>query len=112
MHEWRVKDPAFADWTNLSAIYLAGTRLLEGFFSFFQCRGKVNQIVVREILHFTDQGGQGAFEFCQRRILLGTGGARDDGAQISYTLFQRGGHNHPSISKISPIPLYRIIPMA
>ena len=72
------------------------------FLSFFHGGGKVNQIVVREILHFIDEGGQGAFEFCQCGILLGTGGGRDDGAQISYTLFQRGGHGHPSISKISP----------
>lgn len=65
----------------------------DGFFSLFQGGGEVHEIVVRQVLHFVDQSGQGEFEFCQGNILLRTLGGGNDGAQISYSLFQRGGHD-------------------
>jgi hypothetical protein len=71
----------------------------DGFFLFFQSGGEINEVVVREVVDFVDEGGEGLCEFRQGGILLGAGGGGDDSAQISYTLLQGGGHDQFRISK-------------
>jgi hypothetical protein len=75
----------------------------DGLFSLGDGGGKIDEIEFREVLRLMDEGRQRGFEFRQCGILLCALGGGDEGAQVSNSLFQRGGHNALRVSEITEL---------
>jgi hypothetical protein len=56
-------------------------------FSPFDGGGKVQEVVLGDVLDLKDQGGECGFQFLEGQILFRTSGGRNNSAEFSYAFF-------------------------